>query len=567
MEPSKSSENVQIKVIKATGLPQVGIRTPDCKVSITVGLDSKVTQRVKSANPVWNEAFLFAADPGSKVIAEAVTSVKSEVLQAGIVALDENVPLKPLVLAIFHRRPTLILSFSVASPKDARAPDAREATTAAPTVKDLEAPLSAASARSPPNQKFPEIVGNLKQFINLGSVIAEVHPYAKVVWALLTSGSTILIEQYERDARIQDLWASVLETLDFMKDAEALRDVRSLTGTVQAMMEQLQYWGRSKAEIAFRAVLSAKDDTIIQGFTDTFAQLKVQFDQRVNIQQWKIIQATGEQVAMIFDKVVRDIEDRKLKDLLTDDLHTHWSSKCLSGTREKLLSDILSWAQSDSSSSMIWLSGAAGTGKSSVAGSVAEILKSKDILGAFVGFRRDTAVDDTPSHLFGSIAYQLAFFNEDLRRNILPAVNKELNMHMLPERARELIVQPLLKFKSVMSPIVIVIDALDECASDSGTKGKPGREVLVKALVTEFATLPSFVKYSSLQNIDLVSVDDTHSDIATYISFRCQEIKEKYTLDGWPKDADIPQLTLLVPILTEVMLALSSDVFSLWGKF
>ncbi|KAF5372684.1 hypothetical protein D9615_009871 [Tricholomella constricta] len=415
MEPFKSPENVQITVIKAEGLPQVGIRTADCKVSITVGLDSKVTQRVKSANPVWNEAFFFAADPGSKVtiqilhekrkkkskvIAEAVTSVKSEVLQAGIVALDENVPLKPLVLAIFHRRPTLILSFSVASPKDARAPDAREATTAALTLKDLEAPLSAASARSPPNQKFSEIIGNLKQFINLASAIAEVHPYAKAVWTLLTSGSTILIEQYERDARIQGLWATVLETLDFMKDAEALRDVRSLTGTVQAMMEQLreclvyltEYWGRSKADIMVKAVFSAKDDTIIQGFTDTFAQLKVQFDQRINLQQWKIIQATGDQVAMISNKIdvlVRVTEDGQLKDLLATDLHTHWSSTCLSGTREKLLSEIMSWAQSDSSPSMLWLSGAAGTGKSSVAGSVAEILKSKKILGAFVGFRRD----------------------------------------------------------------------------------------------------------------------------------------------------------------------------------
>ncbi|KAF5374630.1 hypothetical protein D9615_008910 [Tricholomella constricta] len=106
MELSTSPEKIQITVIKAEGLPQVGIRTPDCKVSITVGSVSKVTKRVKDANPVWEEAFLFAADPGStvtiqilhgkhsEVVAEAVTSVKNEHLQGGTVALDENVPLK-----------------------------------------------------------------------------------------------------------------------------------------------------------------------------------------------------------------------------------------------------------------------------------------------------------------------------------------------------------------------------------------------------------------------------------------------------------------------------------------
>ncbi|KAF5372667.1 hypothetical protein D9615_009843 [Tricholomella constricta] len=353
MEPSTSPEKIQITVVEATALPRMGARTPYCKVSITIGSDRKVTQRVKRANPVWNKAFLFVADPGSqvsiqvlhgkhsKVVAEAVTSVKSEHLQVGTVAFDEIVPLNLLVSSFIRRNPTIKLSFSVALPKDVRAPQVHESTTAGPTLQNLEAISSEASTRSPPKQKYCNIIGNLKQFVNLGSAIAEVHPYAKAVWALLTSGLTVLIAQYERNARIQDLWACVHETLDFMKDAEALRDVQSLTGTVQAMMEQLReciiyltgYWERSTAEAMVKVVFSEEDDTIIRGITDTFAQLKVQFDQRINIQQWKIIQATGEQVAMISNKIdvlVRREEDRQLKDLLATDLHTHWSSTCLS---------------------------------------------------------------------------------------------------------------------------------------------------------------------------------------------------------------------------------------------
>ncbi|KAF5375877.1 hypothetical protein D9615_008262 [Tricholomella constricta] len=356
--------------------------------------------------------------------------------------------------------------------------------------RDLEEILSEVSAvkpHLPSNQKFSDIVQKLNQFVNLGSAIAEGHLYAKTVWTLLTSGFTVLNAHYERNVRIQDLWACVLETLDFMKDTESLRNVQSLTGTVQAMIEQLresiiyltEYWGQ---KTVVKAMLAEEDDTIIQRFTDIFKQLKVQFDQRVDVQQWKITQATGEQVAIISNKInvlVRESKDRQLECLLAPDLHTHWSSTCLSGTREKLLSEILSWAQSDSSPTMFWLSGAAGTGKSSVAGSVAELLKSQNILGAFVGFRRDIAADDTPSHLLGSIACQIAFFHEDVHQNVLSAMKGKLpNIHMLQQQARELVVQPLLS--SVAFPhVVIVIDALDECAADSGKNGKPGHEKLV----------------------------------------------------------------------------------------
>ncbi|KAF5377095.1 hypothetical protein D9615_010547 [Tricholomella constricta] len=588
-------------VLKATALPRKGYRKPKCCVAITVGSDRKVTQRVKGDNPVWNEPFLFAAKPGSevsiqilhgnrfKVIAEAVTIVKDEHLQTGTVASDEIVPLKLRVSSILRRNPTIVLSFGATSSndthashapqsmtsglapqgletlseasaveppppsnQDTRAPRAPQSPTSDLVLQDLEVKARAVEPRPPSNQKFSDIVEKLKQFVTLGSAIAGVHPYAKAVWALLTSGLTILGAHYERNVRIQDLWTCVLETLDFMKSTESLRDVQSLTGTVQAMMEQLreciiyltEYWGRSTAETAVKATFAAQDDTIIQRFTDTFEQLKVQFDQRINVQQWKITQATGEQVAMISNKIdvlIRKEEDRQLKGLLATDLLTHWSSTCLSGTREKLLSEILSWAQSDSSPSVLWLSGAAGTGKSSVAGSVAALLKSENILGAFVGFRRDIAVDDTPSHLLGSIACQIAFFHED--------------------QARELVVQPLLS--SVALPrVVIVIDALDECAADSDKNDKPGRKKLVDAIVTEFAALPSFVKVfvtsrkegiithqlpqlKSLQNIDLTSVDETQKDISKYIACRFKKMQQgDDDLKDWPDVQDVSKLAV-----------------------
>ncbi|KAG5634334.1 hypothetical protein DXG03_005969, partial [Asterophora parasitica] len=64
--------------------------------------------------------------------------------------------------------------------------------------------------------------------------VAEVHPIAKAVW-------TIFKSQLEREAKIRDLWDIIIDTLDFMKEAEPLKKVRGLEKTVHAIMLQLYH--------------------------------------------------------------------------------------------------------------------------------------------------------------------------------------------------------------------------------------------------------------------------------------------------------------------------------------
>ena len=49
----------------------------------------------------------------------------------------------------------------------------------------------------------------------------------------------IIQAQQDRDARVQRLWETIVDTLDFMKDAEPLEAIRGLEKTVQAMMKQI----------------------------------------------------------------------------------------------------------------------------------------------------------------------------------------------------------------------------------------------------------------------------------------------------------------------------------------
>jgi hypothetical protein len=49
----------------------------------------------------------------------------------------------------------------------------------------------------------------------------------------------IIRAQQARDAKVRQLWDTVLDTLDFMKQAEPLKAIKGLEKTVQAIMKQI----------------------------------------------------------------------------------------------------------------------------------------------------------------------------------------------------------------------------------------------------------------------------------------------------------------------------------------
>jgi hypothetical protein len=49
----------------------------------------------------------------------------------------------------------------------------------------------------------------------------------------------ILKAQQDKDAKVRQLWDVVLDTLDFMKLAEPLKEIKGVEKTVQAIMKQI----------------------------------------------------------------------------------------------------------------------------------------------------------------------------------------------------------------------------------------------------------------------------------------------------------------------------------------
>ena len=135
---------------------------------------------------------------------------------------------------------------------------------------------------------------------------------------------------------------------------------------------------------------------------------------------------------------------------------------CLKGTREAILNEIEHWTGDFSASSVCWLNGLAGTGKSTIAQTIAETLFTDGWLGASFFCSRDFEDRSNLQFIFPTLAVQLARTYAKFRSILISLVQSDpgIAFKSLSDQMSELIVGPL---KESDISTVIVIDALDEC--------------------------------------------------------------------------------------------------------
>jgi len=138
---------------------------------------------------------------------------------------------------------------------------------------------------------------------------------------------------------------------------------------------------------------------------------------------------------------------------------------CLKGTRESALNEIEDWTEDFSKSPVFWLNGLAGTGKSTIAQTIAERVFASGRLGASFFCSRDFE-DRSDLHLiFPTLAFQLAQKYPGFRSLLIPLLqsNPDIFRESLHSQMQEFLLRPLL---SANISTVIVIDALDECKDE-----------------------------------------------------------------------------------------------------
>jgi hypothetical protein len=171
----------------------------------------------------------------------------------------------------------------------------------------------------------------------------------------------------------------------------------------------------------------------------------------------------------------KDISDHLERDLAP--VHTaqfdgeEAGSFCLSGTRVDLLNKLVAWAEDVTTPPVLWLSGLAGTGKSTVARSFCERLHEKTLVASFF-ISRNSADRKSAKMIIKSLIYQLGIRNPQIRSAFVKIFRDKRDIAKGSLRLMiQQLVEKALGAEKQETPIILAIDALDECDAESGREG------------------------------------------------------------------------------------------------
>jgi len=160
---------------------------------------------------------------------------------------------------------------------------------------------------------------------------------------------------------------------------------------------------------------------------------------------------------------------------------------CMKGTRRDVLVQLEQWSRDEADRHVFWLNGLAGTGKSTIAQTFAEMCFADGKLGASFFCSRDFEERSNLRSIFPTLAFQLAHRFPQFRRELLPVLmkNPDVGRETLCSQMEKLIIGP---FQAAKTRTLIVIDALDEC------RDKEPASALLSILSRYVDKLP-FVKF------------------------------------------------------------------------
>ena len=135
---------------------------------------------------------------------------------------------------------------------------------------------------------------------------------------------------------------------------------------------------------------------------------------------------------------------------------------CLRGTRRDILAQLEEWLEDEQGQRVFWLNGLAGTGKSTIAQTFAEVTFAEGKLGASFFCSRDFEDRSNIQAIFPTLAFQLAYQHPLFREQLIQVLraNPGIRRESLCSQLEKAIVGP---FKATRIPTLIIIDALDEC--------------------------------------------------------------------------------------------------------
>ncbi|KAL5520517.1 hypothetical protein ACEPAG_9741 [Sanghuangporus baumii] len=386
-----------------------------------------------------------------------------------------------------------------------------------------------------------ELLQRLEKLENVIDAISEMSPFSQIAWSLASALLKVAQNVFEADKKVVELVQVMGDAFDFVSDVKTLRDKATrLQRPIECLLKQTIeccIFVRAYTSHGFAGRMREFDSSRkINEFQESLAKFKKEIDSGVILH-----------TAFVSVRAVQGID----KILLHQQLDPgHFDAfdrpSCLPETRLEIRKQIIEWMFSETTQNVFWLYGVAGSGKSTISATIAQHFRDMSRLGAFLFFERGRS---EPSSVIRTIAYKLGIFDSSIGSNILSAIagDQDIATATAVHQFNKLLLEPLVASASSTSgPIVIVLDALDECGTPDS------RRNLMKLLQNEIPKLPNSFRFliTSRQEVDIdgvlrtrpesvcatslnhTSLDSQH-DVLSYI---CTEMDDVRMQLGIPKD-------------------------------
>ncbi|KAF7978465.1 hypothetical protein HWV62_45583, partial [Athelia sp. TMB] len=395
---------------------------------------------------------------------------------------------------------------------------------------------------------------------SLGTVLNKIKRIADVTVDMVDTLAKAYEKQKETDAAVLALFEQMEALFSFVGDIDSLPEkLQRLEAVITRVLEQTTECG-----IFFREYTS-------HGFAGRFigqavsnrGQMISDLSSKLSNLQDDLMTGVALHTAFLSSQTKGGVDKLVKSDILRGLKPANMSaaerSPCLPGTQQDRLKEVIDWLMTPSDQNILWLHGAAGLGKSTIANTIAEHFGGLHRRGAFLLFDRNSPLESAPSRVITTLAFQLAQQNAAICSAVSAAIDQQpqLVSDPLGTQFKSLLVEPLcIAAKHIEGPIIIILDALDECGD------APSRRKLLDMLSQDFKQLPDNFRIlitsrpdhdikgalgscSHIHTIDLSIASD--ADMRIYIKHEMgQYYKNHHEIDelpiNWPGEEVIGRL-------------------------